>query len=284
MDQAPSRFASPRTLSRALLVAWGLAVCALVGSVGCAARGEGRFARSETVAGGTLTQTTLAAIDVVNPNGTVHVTVDPKEPAARWECNITADPSVPDSTLRDLEATGMQGLVVVEGGRNVVKIRPTQALLDTPGVYVDLEIRLPSCRGVYIRSTGGPIVLHNVSGPMSITNGLRGGRGGNVVVRTNEPLTDPIWIDTPAGNIDLFMPPLSRGSFELASDDGTSDFYAVRGVLKGVRITPQTWNGVLNDGTNQVVLRSGRGRVRGMVDERPSVAWRDSNEPRAWNP
>jgi hypothetical protein len=178
----------------------------------------------------------------------------------------------------------MHAQVVVEGRRNVVKIRPTQELLDTPGVYVDLEVRMPSVRGVHIRSSGGPIVLHNVSGPMSITNGLQGGPGGNVIVRTNEPLTDPIWIDTPAGNIDLFMPPESRGVFALRSDDGTADFYALRGKLDGVRPTPQTWNGTLNDGTNEVVLRSGRGRVRGMVDQTPDAPWRASNEPRDWNP
>jgi hypothetical protein len=275
----------PRFLrSFALAAMVGVAATALGVFAGCAARGQGRFARSETIAGGTLTQTTLAAVDIVNPNGTVHVIVDPDEPAARWEVNLTADGSVPPATLDSLRATGVQGQVVVEGGRTVVKIRPTQELLDTPGVYVDLEVRMPSVRGVHIRSSGGPIVLSNVSGPMSITNGLQGGPGGNVIVRTNEPLTDPIWIDTPAGNIDLFMPPQSRGVFALRSDDGTADFYAVRGKLDGVRPTRQTWNGTLNDGTNEVVLRSGRGRVRGMVDANPDAPWRGSNEPRDWNP
>lgn len=262
----------------------GVAAALLAALSACAGRGQGRLARSGTVPGSTLTVTTLAAVDIVNPNGAVHVVIDPKEPAARWECNITADPSVPAATLRELERTGMQGLVVVEGGRNVIKIRPTQELLDTPGVRVALELRAPSCRGVYVRSTGGPIFLTNVSGPMSITNGLGGGSGGNVTVRTNEPLVDPIWIDTPSGNVDLFMPPASKGVFELQSDSGTADFYAMRGKLDRVRVTPQTWTGTLNDGTNQVVLRSGRGRVRGMVDATPNAAWRTSNNPRDWNP
>lgn len=266
----------------------GMVACALallaVAVGGCATRGQGRLARSEMIPGTALSTTTLPAIDIVNPNGTIRLIVDPKEPVARWECNITADPSVSEAALKQLEQTGMQGLVVIENGRNVVKIRPTQELLDTPGVYVSLEVRTPSCRGVYIRSTGGPIWLTNVSGPMSITNGLRGGRGGPVMLRTNEPLTDPIWIDTPSGNIDVFMPPLSRGVFALQSDDGTADFYAVRGILDRVRVTPQTWNGTLNEGTNEIVLRSGNGRVRGMVDTHPDAAWRASNEPRDWNP
>lgn len=257
--------------------------CVVAGLAGCATRGQGRLARSETIAGTALSPTTLPAIDIVNPNGTVRVFIDPREPVARWECNITADASVSAARIEELEATGMQGLVQVEGGRNVIKIRPTQELLDTPGVYVALEVRAPSNRGVYVRSTGGPIFLTGVSGPMSITNGLRNGEGGSVTVRTNEPLSDPIWIDTPKGNVDLFMPPLSRGVFALQSDDGTADFYAVRGHLDGVRVTALTWSGTLNDGTNEVVLRSGSGRVRGMVDENPDSPWRASNEPRDWD-
>jgi len=265
------------------LVVLAAACVAIVGS-GCATRGAGKFARSETIAGTALSPTTLPAIDIVNPNGTVRVFIDPREPVARWECNITADASVSPERIKELEATGMQGLVQVEGGRNVIKIRPTQELLDTPEVYVALEVRAPSNRGVYVRSTGGPIFLNGVSGPMSITNGLRNGEGGSVTVRTNEPLTDPIWIDTPRGNVDLFMPPLSKGVFALQSDDGTADFYAVRGHLDGVRVTPLTWSGTLNDGANEVVLRSGSGRVRGMVDDSPNSAWRASNEPRDWDP
>lgn len=261
-----------------------LAFAVGVVATGCATRGAGRLARSESIEGTALSPTTLPAIDIVNPNGMVRVVIDPREPVARWECNITADASVSADQIAHLEATGMQGQVVIEGGRNVIKIRPTQELLDTPGVHVALELRSPSNRGVYVRSTGGPIFLHGVSGPMSITNGLRNGEGGPVTVRTNEPLTDPIWIDTPRGNVDLFMPPASKGVFALQSDDGRADFYAVRGHLDGVRVTPQTWNGTLNDGTNEVVLRSGSGRVRGMVDQSPNSTWRSSNEPRDWNP
>jgi len=259
------------------------AACVASLAAGCATRGSGRLARSETIAGTALSPTTLPTIDIVNPNGSVRVVIDPREPVARWECNITADASVSPERIKELEATGMRGLVQVEGGRNVIKIRPTQELLDTPGVYVALEVRSPSNRGVYVRSTGGPIFLNGVSGPMSITNGLRNGEGGSVTVRTNEPLTDPIWIDTPRGNVDLFMPPMSKGVFALQSDDGTADFYAVRGHLDGVRVTPLTWNGTLNDGTNEVVLRSGRGRVRGMVDRNPDSTWRASNDPRDWD-
>lgn len=255
-----------------------------LGVCGCAGRGQGKFARTTAIAGFELSPTTLGAIDIVNPNGSVRVVIDPREPGARWEWNITADSSVPPATLAALKADGMHGAVVVEGGRNIVRIRPTQEMVDTPGMHVAVTVFAPSCRGVYIRSTGGAIQLVNVSGPMSITNGLNGGPGGNVIVRTNEPLVDPIWIETPSGNVDLFMPPLSRGVFELRSDDGTADFYAVGGTLDRVRVTPQTWTGTLNSGQNQVVLRSGRGRVRGLVDARPEAAWRTSNEPRDWNP
>ena len=268
---------------RSLVPAVAMTIAAVAAATGCARPGEGRLARSTSLAG-RLSVTSLPAVDVVNPNGTVHVVIDEREPAARWECNITADDTVDPATLARLRAEGMTATVAIQNGQNVIRIRPTEELLNTQGVFVDIEVRAPSNRGVYIRSTGGPIALTNVSGPISITNGLREGPGGNVVLRTDFPLTDPVWIDTPRGNVECFIPPTAKGAFSLRTDDGQANFYALQGTLTHVRVFPQAWQGVLNAGTNEVVLRSGSGHVRCSVVDSPTSQRHQPGDPRSWDP
>jgi hypothetical protein len=83
-----------------------------------------------------------------------------------------------------------------------------------------------------------------------------------IVVRTGQTMTEPVTLTTTKGDIYYQIPPPSTGVLDLLTLDGPAELRAEGGRLTDVRPTYSWWQGVLNGGTNPVVLRSGNGMVR----------------------
>jgi hypothetical protein len=134
-------------------------------------------------------------------------------------------------------------------------------------VSVDLTIRVAKADGIVVHNAGGPVELVRVGGAIHVENGSGGRPGGDVQVRTGDAMTKPSTLTTTSGTVLYQVGPGSTGTFNLMTDKGDVQFSSRLGEVSGVIPEPTRWRGVLNDGTNPVVLHSGDGLVRVHVIE-----------------
>jgi hypothetical protein len=241
-------------------VAWFSAILiALI--AGCTGTPEGREVMLTDSTGAVLLAPPL--VEVENQSGTVTVIVDSEERRPRVTADIYPDARMTKSMRESAAAGSAFSAEVADGdGGPVLRVRggPPQEMEGR--AEVDLTVRLASCRGVTVRNSGGAVRLVNVAGPVTVENGVGGGEGGLVIVRTGEPVTEPMTLTTTEGDVFLQVPPASAGRVDLLSLDGEAAFRAQGGRLTDVSPTFSSYRAVLNGGENPIVLRSGRGMVR----------------------
>jgi hypothetical protein len=78
-------------------------------------------------------------------------------------------------------------------------------------------------------------------------------------------MTYPVTLTTTNGLVHYQITPESTARFEIESADGAAEIVANGGALTGVAPGQHRWTGVLNGGTNPVVLRTGDGTARVLV-------------------
>lgn len=120
-------------------------------------------------------------------------------------------------------------------------------------------------------------MLEGVSGSVDVFAEAPGGRKANVTLLTAAPMNSPVRMATEKGNVVYQVGPGSTGRFDLRTDKGFAELF-VRGNRVGtIRASGSSLTAGLGEVGNEVVLRSGEGRVRAKVIERPedyrSVAW-----------
>lgn len=218
-----------------------------------------------------------SALDIQNFHGSVKIVVDPKldriVPTAvagarqPWTEGINWRPAEAVTVVMDVER---------QSGGNVLKVR-TGALWPNPEeVWVDLTIRVPQCSGVTIWNRGGPVELNGVSGaiqvengPLELSDGSRGSSDGHIILRTAEPMTEPVALVTSRGSVLYQVGRNSRGQFELSAPGGREEFSSPGLLPERTQHDGQTLRVWLNGGTNHVLLRTDDGKVRAAVLEDP---------------
>jgi len=209
----------------------------------------------------------VSAVDIRNANGSVTLTVD----RSATEPKVYARPDG-EPTALGAEAPGKdwvsarlepqpEGPVLI-----VVAEHPDGA---DSGHRVDLTVTVPGCRSTTIRNAGGAVRVTGVGGSIDIQAGDAQSPGGDVLVRTAQPLRDAVTLETSSGRVQLSIGPDSVGNFTLETDSGEATFNGRRVRLSGVRAHDGWWRGVLNGGSNPVVLRSGEGPVHVSVVSNP---------------
>lgn len=221
------------------------------------------------VAGPGLSAAGRPALDITNRNGSVRVEVDPRLTQPVVQAKVR---SASDSELKPKEAAEhvwVAAETVNEGGRQILRVlaEPKEGAPESP--RIQLLIKIPPTSGVIVRNAGGPVELVGVGGPIEVENGIGGGPGGRIEVRTDEIMTYPVTLTTTDGAVFYQVPPASTGRFDILSEEGKARFVAEGGTVSDIQAAEDHWVGTLNRGDNPVILRSRSGYVRAMVRRDP---------------
>lgn len=245
----------------------------LLASSGCAVSrriARNRFRYVLPIQGEPIMLGQLAALDLENHLGSVHVVGDPDQLQAEVEVRTRRPEGMSREDLETLNAKNwIATQTVSDDGRRILRvlIRGVEGMSDQ--VESDVIVRMPTVDGLAIRNAGGQVIVENVAGGIHIENGRGSLPGGRIILKTERPLIDPITLLTTSGQIVLACPPESKGVVELLADRGRVVMNAPTVRLADVRHGPHEWTGVLNNGTSPMTLRSLDANVRMFVDERP---------------
>lgn len=206
-----------------------------------------------------------AAVDVENNKGRVKIVAD----SGVDEITVNADVHVAQSVDKEKrEGVAKQVRVVAametDGPRPVLRVRSESPRPDAADHSVDLLIRMPVVTGVLVRNSGGHVILEGVSGAVQVEN-----VGGSIELRTPRRLDEPVALITDTGNVWLQAPVTTTGQFELRSDEGVVSFDSAHVLPQNVYSSRGVYRAVLNDGANDVLLRTGEGKVRVYIQEEP---------------
>jgi len=144
------------------------------------------------------------------------------------------------------------------GGRMTLRVRSESVDPQERDHRVDLLVTLPRVDGALVRNQRGVVELVGVGGALQVES------ASHIVVRTNQPLDQPVALDTERGNVYLQMPPGSRGRIELESQEGEVEVSSVE-QLDDVFVQRGVHRGVLNRGLSPILLRTGEGNIRLLI-------------------
>jgi hypothetical protein len=243
------------------LLACSFAIAALIG--GCSSE-KTRYDPSVSLEGEPLAASATLTLDVQNDSGSVTIVtssrVDAPRITARLRSEVGSRFDVPDrhSVIATLTPGDRPMLRVT----NVPKGAPA-------GLLTDIRIVVPRAGDVTVRNGGGGVSVTGATGRVNVDNGFSSARGGDVELRFAVPISEEIQVTTPSGGVLVVAPKQSRGLLDLITDDGQAGMYAASEHVDDVRSQRSRFSGILNRGENIVSLRSGRGRVRLVIDSQP---------------
>lgn len=219
------------------------------------------------------------SIDVVNTSGSVLVYAD-----KRWKKPEVYLKAKSDKTKRlKVIPEWLHVDSVLEQGRPVLRVRCDAPIAGENGgdeTFTNrLVVRVPACTDITIRNGGGSVEVIGVTGSIDVQNGYENRTGGDVIVRTDAPITTPVLVYTTEGNANCQIGLGSTGQVEVSSDQGKAEVRARSTPFTGIRNPSDTrWVGTMNNGTNAVVVRTGKGIARLLVHE-DSAEFRPRGDP-----
>lgn len=211
----------------------------------------------------------IAAIDIQNARGTIVVMVDPSITTPTVEArpfgaqrNVSAEPA---------DSAWVQATLDKRGAANVLRVHAVHPDGPASPNRLHLVITVPGTESTIIRNNDGWVHVTGVSGLIEIQNGDVGIPGGDIQVKTDQPLRKSVRLETSSGYVALSIPPDSAGAFTLESPNGTTTFNSRSARVTNVESIAYSnrWSGVLNGGENIAVLRSGDGDVRVNIIDHP---------------
>jgi hypothetical protein len=153
-----------------------------------------------------------------------------------------------------------------EGGRTVLRVRATTKYPNSGLQRLHITVAVPDVDGLIVKTTLGDVDVVDVAGPIDI-NTTR----GFVSIVTHRPLHGPISVMTTEGGITLRAPPGTSGRLDAFTADGvvTTNIRQGRFIVSG-RVGDQSMQGVINNGTEPIVLRTNDGKIRVVVKDNPT--------------
>lgn len=207
------------------------------------------------------------AVDVQNRKGTVRVVAEPrlKQPRVRAIRVAPAD----ERTRRDKRAAPAPGPVdsvaaaqiITVDGRSVLRVLADQPFENYADWATQIEIRVPRCSGVRVRNTDGPVELVNVEGAIDVDNGAGNGPGGHITLRTDRPLSDPVLLVTPRGDIRAVLGHASALAIDAQTQYGSVNVDARRQTVDDALAQRLRWQGRVNHGDAPARLSTGNGSI-----------------------
>ncbi|RMH29856.1 MAG: hypothetical protein D6692_03080 [Planctomycetota bacterium] len=256
----------------------------LLASAGCGQRMGGlrarieanKLARSVPVQGSPVTIGQITAIDIENPWGDVVIDARPRN-----EESFIAFKVRKERHLRwrgawqgfEFDPTGEYFTAVHEtnGEVGTVVIRPTDLTVEGFRPPIDVIVYVPRADGVRVRNAGGDVKVIGAVGEIDVRSGTDDMAGGDIEIRTDGRLVDPIIATSNGGDVKIVASKDSAGTIELEAPRGRVTFDGRYGVTQHSRPEKGRWTGVWNDGLNQISLRSETGDAVMVVVDHPTM-------------
>ena len=202
------------------------------------------------------------AVDIENYRGSVEVQVMPglsKPTLQAW----VLDESKGFMRLTDdaIVKSWYAAEVASVQGRPVLRIL-TKRNNETKPSWVKLVVQTPTCDGIRVRNSGGPVTLHGVAGEITVENGYKGGEGGDITVQTTRRIADAVSLRTTKGVISLAAPVNSQGKLDINTPKGSPEVNVRADGLDGVHKTLTGFSATLNGGTKVWSMLSAEGDVK----------------------
>lgn len=252
-------------------LALGLLACSGLGPVGCATSTPG----TPVVLASQSPWSSELSIAVDNDLGEVSIEVD----------STLAVPVVQVRRFGDLGGNSMdaaEGVTVVrEGGTSGQTLRVVAARVTYPAAAsflrptrraLSIDIRTPPVFGVLVQNSGGAVRLAGVAGPIQVNNGIGDRRlaagstefvdRARIVLRTDQPLREPIDLTSGEGGIELEIPEDSDLELSIAAAKGGTSVHAANTAFTAVHNDPDAWSGKLGDASAPAHLKAGGGSAQ----------------------
>lgn len=174
----------------------------------------------------------------------------------------------PRSELEDsLSDISLTYEVVDRGERKALIISATTKNSKPWFQAIDIDIAVPRLGVVIVRTNRGHVMATDFEDGVDIET-----TQGDVRVATNNPIRLPSTILNKEGSIDWRVPPRSAGSYQLEAINGDVQVRVRKGswLATDKRNDNNSNYGVLNKGTNLVVLRTVEGDVQVYVGDNPT--------------
>ncbi len=207
----------------------------------------------------------------------------------RGPVTVIADPDIPNVVIRAQlrafnDVRDLRGNVVYPYGDN-----PTLDLIDVTaeveqddlghGVlrvtsdtrfayphdqFVRLMIYVPRVDGVRVHTVDGNVDLVNVRGAITVV-----ADNGNVILRTENPVVQPVDINSVNGSIEYRIREDSHGVYDVQAVNGRADFLGYKGLANIHQRGPSQYVATIGDGVNPVSLRATNGNVKIVITDDP---------------
>ncbi len=217
-----------------------------------------------------------AMIDITNWRGNVQVVASDRYREAEVRARARAlDKSAPRASEVLRKTVSVRAVSVEEGGKRILRVTGASASEPPAPVSLDLQILIPRVWGVQVTNSGGEVELVGVAGPITVNNGAPGREGGDIQLRTGIPMTEAVSLATTEGGVLYQVGPGSTGNLDLQTTEGMPQVEAKVGKIDRIKCQNGRWRGSLENGSNQVSLRSDKGEVRILLLENAGTYGRE---------
>lgn len=235
-----------------------------------------RLARSVPVEGPPVTVGQITAIDIENPWGDVTIDARPRNEESFVAFKVREEKRLRWRSARqgyEFDPTGdyFTAEHVTNGEVGTVVIRPTDLTIDGFRPPIDVIVYVPRADGVRVRNAGGEIKIIGATGVIDAESGTAEMEGGDIEIRTDGRLDQPIRAWSSHGDVQVVMSKDSAGTIELVAPRGRTTFDGRFGVTEHSRPAKGYWTGIWNDGMNQITLRADDGNAVIMVVDHPTM-------------
>ena len=214
------------------------------------------------------------AVDVDSFRGPVRIVADPTIPNVVIRARLRAFNDVRDDRGNVVYPYGDQqtlDLIDVvaemdadEGGRKVLRVATSTRFPYPDDQWVGLWINVPRVDGVRVRTRDGNVDLVNIRGAVTVV-----ADHGDVIVRSEKPVVQPVDINAVNGSIEYRVREDSSGVIDVEAVNGRADFRGYKGLSSIRQRGPSQYVATLGEGGNPVSLRATNGNIRVVVTDNP---------------
>ena len=235
-----------------------------------------RLARSVPVEGPPVTVGRITAVDIENPWGDVIVDARPRNEESfvsfkvRWERRLRWRAA---RQGYEFDPTGdyFTATHTTNGEVGTVTVRPTDLTVEGFRPPIDVIVYVPRADGVRVRNAGGKIKIIGATGVIDAESGAPDREGGDIEIRTDGPIHEPITAWSSHGDVKMVVSKDSSGTIELVAPRGRVTFDGRYGVTEHSRPERGRWTGIWNDGINPITLRTDDGDALIMIADHPTM-------------
>lgn len=213
------------------------------------------------------------AVDVDSFRGPVRIVADPDIPNVVIRARLRAFNDVRDDRgnvvypygdEQTLDLIDVVAEVDSQDGRHVLRVNTSTRFAYPDDQWVGLWINVPRVDGVRVRTRDGNVDLVNIRGAVTVV-----ADNGDVIVRTEKPIVQPVDISAVNGSIEYRVREDSAGVIDVEAVNGGADFRGYKGRANIRQRGPSQYVATLGEGDNPVSLRASNGNIRVVITDNP---------------